>query len=66
MKEFADDNSKFAENGRQFFKRVENTVGKREIAYYVQFLLFLQYFQKTCTADTQKPGLVWEREICLL
>ena len=30
----------------------ENTVGKGEIARYGQFLLFLQYFQKTCTADT--------------
>ena len=28
---------------------------------YEQFLLFPQCFQKTCTADTQKPGLVWER-----
>ena len=26
-----------------------------------QFLLFPQCFQKTCTADTLKPGLVWER-----
>ena len=52
MKEFADDNSKFDENGRQFFKQVENTVGKREIACYEQFLLFSQCFQKTCTADT--------------
>ena len=31
-KEFADDNYKFDENGRKFFKRVENTVGKGEIA----------------------------------
>ena len=28
---------------------------------YEQFLLFPQCFQKTCTADTLKPGLVWER-----
>ena len=33
-----------------FFKRVENAVGKGEIAS-----------QKTCTADTLKPGLVLER-----
>ena len=33
-------------------KRVENTVGKGEIARYEQFLLFPQCFQKTCTADT--------------
>ena len=35
--------------------------GKGEIARYEQFLLFPQCFQKTCTADTKKPGLVCER-----
>ena len=50
MKEFADDNSKFDENGRKFSKRVENDVGKGEIACNQQFLLFPQCFQKTCTA----------------
>ena len=40
---------------------VENTVGKGKIARYEQFLLFPQSFQKTCTADMYKPGLVWER-----
>ena len=39
-------------------KWVENTVGKEETARYEQFLLFTQCFQKTCTADTEKPGLV--------
>ena len=29
LKEFADDNFKFHENGRKSSKRVENTVGKR-------------------------------------
>ena len=29
-------------------KRVENAVGKEEIARYEQFLLFQQCFQKTC------------------
>ena len=33
LKEFADDNFKFDENGRKLSKRVENTVGKGEIAY---------------------------------
>ena len=42
----------FVENGTKFFKRVENTVGKGEIARYEQFLLFAQCFLKTCTADT--------------
>ena len=31
-------------------KRVEDIVGKGEIACYKQFLLFPQCFQKTCTA----------------
>ena len=34
------------ENGRKFFKRAENAVGKEEIARYEQFLLFAQCFQK--------------------
>ena len=46
MKAFADDNFKFDENGRKFFKWVEKTMGKGEIARYEQFLLFLQCFQK--------------------
>ena len=52
FKEFTDDNFKFDESGRMFSKRVENTVGKGEIARYEQFLLFPQCFQKICTADT--------------
>ena len=49
LKEFADDNFKFDENGKKFSKRVENTVGKGEIALYEQFLLFPLCFQKTST-----------------
>ena len=33
-------------------ERVENAVGKGEITHYEQFLIFPQWFQKTCTADT--------------
>ena len=51
-REFADDNFRSDENGRKFSRRVENTVGKGEIARYEQFLLFPQCFQKTCTVDT--------------
>ena len=32
LKELADDNFKFDENGRKFSKRIENTEGKGEIA----------------------------------
>ena len=34
LKEFADDNFKFDENGSKLSKRVENIVGKGEIARY--------------------------------
>ena len=43
---FADDNSKFEENGGKFPERVEKIVGKGEISRYMQVLLFPQGFQK--------------------
>ena len=61
LKEFADDNFKCVKNDKKISKPVENTVGKGEIACYVQFLLFPLCFEKNCTPDTLKPGLVWER-----
>ena len=60
MKDFADDNLKFEENGRKLFKPVENTVGKGEIARYEQFLLFPQCFQKACFPGASKGVIVWE------
>ena len=33
LKELVDDNFKFDENGKTFSKRVENTVGKGEMAH---------------------------------
>ena len=60
LKEFADDNFKFDENGRKLSERVENTVGKGEIARYEQFLLFPQYFQKACFPGASKGVIVWE------
>ena len=48
-----------------FSRWIENTVEKGENARYEQFLLLPQCFQKTCTTDTEKPGLVWERVKCL-
>ena len=41
-------------------KRVENTVGKGEIARYEQFLLFPQCFQKSCFPGVSKGVIVWE------
>ena len=58
-KEFAVNNFKFDENGRKFSKRVEITVWENK-----QFLLFPQYFQKSCSATVltdKKTRLVWER-----
>ena len=60
MKEFADINFKFDENGRKLTKRVENTVGKEQIARYKQFLLFLQYFQKARFPGASKGVIMWE------
>ena len=60
LKEFADDNFEFDENERKLSKRVENTVGKGEIARYEQFLLFLQCFQKACFPGVSKGVNVWE------
>ena len=45
----------------KFFKQVENTVEKGEIAHNELFLLFPQCFPKICATDTYKPWLVWER-----
>ena len=60
MKDFADDNFKFDENGRKLSKPVENTVEKTEIACYKQFLLFPQCFQKACLPGASKGVIVWE------
>ena len=43
LKELADDNFIFDEN-RMFLRKVENSVGKGEIARYEQFLLFPHCF----------------------
>ena len=57
LKKFADDNFKFDENGRKLSKRVENTVGKGDIARYEQFLLFPQRFKRFVSQGRQKVSL---------
>ena len=42
------------------FDRVENIVGKGEIAHYGQFLRFPQCFQKACFSGASKGVIVWE------
>ena len=54
------DNFKFDENSRKLSKRVENTVGKGEIARYKQYLLFPQCCQKACFPGVSKGVIVWE------
>ena len=51
FKQFADDNFKFDENGKNFSKRVENTIGKAEIPHYEHFLLFPQCFPSNHTTN---------------
>ena len=60
MKEFAYDNFKLDKYGGNLSKRVENTMGKGEIAHYEQFLLFPQCFQKACFPGASKGVIVWE------
>ena len=46
LKGFVDHNFKFDGHGWKLYKRVENTVGKGDIAHYEQFLLFFTVFSK--------------------
>ena len=45
---------------KSYPKKVENTVGKGEIAHYEQFLLFQQCFEKACFPEALKGVIVWE------
>ena len=56
---FADDNFKIDENGRKLSKRVENTVGKGEIAGYEHFFLF-PVFSIGLFPRVSKGVIVWE------
>ena len=60
LNEFADNNFKFEENGSKLSKRLENIVGKGEIARNEQFLLFPQCFRKACYPGPSKGVIVWE------
>ena len=64
LKEFADDNFKFDENGRKLSKWVENTVEKGEIALYDQFLFFpLVFFKRLVLQTCKNQGLFWKESI---
>ena len=51
---------------RKFFKLVENTVRKGEIACYEQFLLIPAFSKDLYCRYLKKAGLVWERVNCRL
>ena len=59
LKEFADDNSEFDENGRKFSKWVENT-GKRRNCLLRAISPFPAVFSKHLYCRQVKTGLVWE------
>ena len=61
LKEFPDDNFKFDETGIKLSKRVENTVGKGEIARYEQLLLLPHCFQNACFPGASKGVIVLEK-----
>ena len=60
LKPSAEGNFKFDGNGRKFSKRVENIVGKGEIARIEQFLLFPKFFQKAFFPGESKGVIMWE------
>ena len=57
LKEFADDNFKFDENGEKVIQMGRNTVGKGEIARYEQFLLSHSVFKRLVSQRRQKVSL---------
>ena len=57
MKDFADENSKFDENGRKFSKPIEYTVGKGEIARYGNFSFSHSVFNRLAPQTHKNQGL---------
>ena len=60
LKVFADDELTVTKMIISVFDRIENIVGKEEIARYEQFLLFPQCFQKASFPDPSKGVIEWE------
>ena len=57
LKEIADNNFKFDENGRKFFRWTGNTVGKGEIAHYNNFFFSLGVFKRLVLQTHKIQGL---------
>ena len=58
LKEFSDDYFEFDENSRKLSERVENTMGKGEIAltsnFYISHSVFKRIVQQTCKTSLGK------------
>ena len=59
LKAFVDDKINATQILKFVLRRVENIVGKGEIAGYQHFLLFPQYFLKLSFSGSLKVGIVW-------
>ena len=57
LKEFADDNFKFDENGRKLSKRVENTVEKEKLLVTSNFSFSHSVFKRLVSQGRQKVSL---------
>ena len=58
LKEFADDNFKFEENGRKLSKRVENTVWEKEKVLVTSYFSFSHsFFKRLVSQGRQKVSL---------
>ena len=57
QKEYVDENSKFDENGRKFFRRVENTVGKGKLLIMSNFSFSYSVFKRLLLQTCKKKGL---------
>ena len=65
LKEFADDNSKFDENGRKLSRWVENTEGKEKLLVTSNFSFSYSVFKRYTLQKRENPGLVLERVMSL-
>ena len=63
LKEFVDDNFKFDENRRKFFKQVENTVKNGESAVNSNFSFCYSVFKRLVLQTSKNKGLFGNRLI---
>ena len=66
MKECADDNFKFDDNGRKFFKLVENTVGKEKFLITSNFYFSHSVFKRLIMQTSKNQGLFGKELIVAL